>query len=87
MILPEQKDVAERLGLKIDGDSKRVAAAKILDAVHSAIYFHEPYNEIIDEQIKLAKSLSVYDPNDSRAVLSAKIEDALELSNTEEINK
>lgn len=87
MISPEQKEVAEKLGLKIDGDSKRVAAAKILDAVHSAIYFKEPYPEITARQIDFAKSLSVYDPHDSRSVLSAKIEDALEINNIRIINE
>jgi hypothetical protein len=81
MTTSRQRQIASLLGLDISNDSKRVASAKILDSVFTAIYPEKQQHHNSPEQIDFAKSLGIYVEDDTRNIISARISDELETRN------
>ncbi len=80
----EQLELAKSLGVSIDADTFEVAAARILDAVATAIG-HEPPEESSERQRAFAQSLGCYSATDTKRVASAKIGEALFVRNQQAI--
>jgi hypothetical protein len=80
----EQKALAAALGVDVSGDSYDIAAAKLLDAVATAIGF-EPPAASSDRQRAFALSLGHNVVGDSKRLASAKIGEALLAKNREVI--
>jgi hypothetical protein len=85
-ITNEQRRVAEYLGVVIDADSQSVAAARIRDAVSTAIG-EKPPSPATSRQVEYGESLGLDVSSDSKRVASAKIADALQEQNWQTISR
>jgi len=80
----EQREIAGRLGLDISADSSDIAAARIFDAVATAVG-HEPTAPSTERQRAFAASLGQDVSSDSQRIASARIGEALQIRNEQAI--
>ena len=73
----EQIEIARKLNLDVTQDTESIAAARILEAVYSAIYPQREKYGVSREQIEFAESLDIDVSEYSRIILSAIIADKL----------
>jgi hypothetical protein len=78
-----QAQVAAALGIDITGDSRRVAAARLRDAVADAIGERYGSGPVTARQIEFARSLKLDLSDDTLRVASARIADELDRRNRE----
>ena len=69
-----QRDLAHRLGIRIDRSSFAVAAAQIEEAVSPALYLEPDRDPATKRQIEYAQSFGIDVSKDSKGVASAKIQ-------------
>ena len=84
---PFQQSIASLLHLEIEGDTERVAAARIREYIAEAILERERIEPATDRQIDYGHVLELNLEDDTKAVASAKIEDRLNILNQQAIDK
>jgi hypothetical protein len=84
---PEQLRIASLLGVCIDGDSESVAAARIEDAVASAIFPNHTAGPATESQINFGCALGLELSGLTKRVASAMIDDELQRRNAEALER
>jgi hypothetical protein len=82
---PKQREIADKLGITVSGDTFAVAAARILDVVGRAVGDECRYDTPTDKQVRFAGQLGIDISHDSFRVGSAKLDDELALLDMRQI--